>query len=100
MIGNFVALIANLHHIARRHDNYIFLRNSHGFGQSLLRHQVAVLAVYRNCVFRTYQGIHQLDFFLAGMSRYVGILENHLSSLHGKLIDYLGHCLFITRNRC
>ena len=46
-----------------------------------------------------YQRIDQFDLFLAGMSGYMGILENHLRTLHGQFIDHLGHCLLIARNR-
>ena len=48
---------------------------------------MAVLAVYRNGVFRFYQGVDQFDFLLAGMSGYMCILENNLGTFHGKLID-------------
>ena len=41
----------------------------------------------RDCIFRFYQRIDQLDFFLAGMSGNMDILENNLRTLHGKLID-------------
>ena len=32
------------------------------------------------------------------MSGYMRILEYHLGSFHGQLVDHLGHCLLISRN--
>ena len=45
------------------------------------------------------QGIDQLDFFLAGMSGNMDILEDNLGTFHGKLIDNLGYSLLISWNR-
>ena len=60
---------------------------------------MAEFAVDRNCIFGMHQRIDQLDLFLAGMTGYMHILEDHLCSLHGQLIDNLGNCFFISRNR-
>ena len=60
---------------------------------------MSVFTMNRDCIFRFYQRIDQLDFFLAGMSGNMDILEDNLCSLHGKLIDNLGHRFLISRNR-
>ena len=65
----------------------------------LLRCQMTIFSMDRDRIFRFDQGIDQLDLLLAGMSGYVGILEDNLRTLHGELVDNLGYCLLISRNR-
>ena len=65
----------------------------------LLRSQMTVFTMYRNCIFRLHKGVDQLDFLLAGMSGYMCILENNLGTFHRKLVDNLGYSLLITWNR-
>ena len=48
---------------------------------------VAVLTVNRDRIFRMHQRIDQLDLLLAGMAGNMDILENHVGSLHGQLVD-------------
>ncbi len=61
--------------------------------------QMTVFTMDRNCIFRFYKGVDQLNLLLAGMSGYMDILENNLCTLHGQFVDNLGNCLFISGNR-
>ena len=65
----------------------------------LLCGQMTVFTMYRDRIFRFDQGIDQFDFFLAGMSGNMDILEDNLCTLHGKFVDNLGYCLLISRDR-
>ena len=53
----------------------------------------------RNCVLRLNQGVNKLDVLLAGMSRYMNILENNLRAFFIQLIDDIGDRLLISGNR-
>ena len=55
--------------------------------------KMTVLAVNRNGVFRFYKGIDQLQFLLTGMSRYMGVLEDHFCAFRGQLVDDSGNGL-------
>ena len=55
--------------------------------------------MHRNGILRFYQGVDQFDLFLTGMTGYMYVLENNVCTLHGKLIDNTGNCLFISRDR-
>lgn len=43
--------------------------------------------MYRNGVFRFYQGVDQFDFLLAGMSGYVNVLEYDVGTLCRQFVD-------------
>lgn len=60
---------------------------------------MTVLSMYRNGILRFYQGVDQFDLFLTGMTGYMYVLENNVCTLHGKLIDNTGNCLFISRDQ-
>ena len=60
---------------------------------------MAVLAVYRNGVFRFYQGVDQFDFLLAGMSGYVNVLEYNVCALCGQFVDDVRNGFLISRDR-
>ena len=55
--------------------------------EMFLRCQMTELSMDRNRIFRVYQRINQLDFFLAGMSGYVRVLENNFRAFSGKVVD-------------
>ena len=98
MVDDLGALLADLQHIARMEHHDVFLGDPQGFCQFLLGHPVAEFTMDGDGIFGMHQGIDQLDLLLAGMARYMGILGDHLRSLHGKLVDDPCHCLFISRN--
>ena len=72
--------IADFKYISRVQDKDILLWNSQVLGKSRIGFPVAVLAMDRDRVFGLYQGIDQFQFFLAGMSGYMGILEDDVCS--------------------
>ena len=68
-------------------------------GDGRLGFQMAVLSVHRNRIFGMHKRIDQLDLLLAGMSRHMSILEDHIGALGGQLVDNLRHRFLIARNR-
>ena len=60
---------------------------------------MTVLAMYRNRILRMYQRIDQLDLLLTCMSGNMYILKNNIRTLHIKLVNDLGNCFLIARNR-
>ena len=81
LVHNLGLFIADFKHIARVQDKDVLLWNSQILGKSRVGLPVAVLAMDRDRILRLYQGIDQFQFFLAGMSRYMGILEDDICSL-------------------
>ena len=55
--------------------------------------------MYRNGVFRFYQGVDQFDFLLAGMSGYVNVLEYDVGTLCRQFVDDVRNGFFISRDR-
>ena len=92
-------LAVKLQNISGCKDKDILFGDSKFLNYIFLCGQMSVFTMNRDCIFRFYQRIDQLDFFLAGMSRNMDILENNLRTLHGKLIDNLGYRFLISRNR-
>ena len=92
-------VLLQLQHIARLQDHYVFLRYPHLLGNIALSQQMLVFTMHRNGIFRFHKRIDKLYFFLAGMSRYVGVLNDNLRSLKGQLIDHLGDGFLISRYR-
>ena len=54
--------------------------------------------MYRDRVFRFYQGVDQLDFLLAGMSGYVNVLEYDVGTLCRQFVDDVRNGFFISRD--
>ena len=92
-------LAVKLQNISGCKDKDILFGDSKFLNHIFLCGQMSVFTMNRDCIFRFYQRIDQLDFFLAGMSGNMDILENNLRTLHGKLIDNLGYRFLISRNR-
>ena len=97
--GNCCTVCIQLQNITGSKDKDILFRNTKIFYDMFLCSQMSVFTMNRNRIFWSYQRIDQFDFFLAGMSGYVNILENNLCTLHGQLIDNLGNGFLISRNR-
>ena len=70
-----------------------------GSCDTLLCLQMLVLTMYRNRILRLHERINQLYLFLAGMSRYMNILENYICSLAVELVNDIRYILLISRNR-
>ena len=92
-------LAVKLQNISGCKDKDILFGDSKFLNYIFLCGQMSVFTMNRDCIFRFYQRIDQLDFFLAGMSGYVCILENNLGTFHGKFVDNLGYGFLITRDR-
>ena len=99
MAGNFRFLLIQLQHISGMKDENVVLRNAQGRGNIRLGFHMTVLSVNRDRIFRMHQRIDQLDLLLAGMAGNMNILENHVGSHHGQLVDDLGNSFLVARNR-
>ena len=93
------AVLIHFQNISRCKNKNVFFWDSKLLGNMFLSSQMTVFSMNRNRVFRTDQGIDQFNLFLAGMSRYMSILENNFCALHIQLVDHFGNCFFISRNR-
>ena len=74
--GNCCTVCIQLQNITGSKDKDILFRNTKIFYDMFLCSQMSVFTMNRNRIFWSYQRIDQFDFFLAGMSGYVNILEN------------------------
>ena len=83
----------------RDRDEDIVLTDAQTFCNLGLCLQMLVFTMHGYCVLRMDQGIDQLDLFLAGMSGYMSILENNICPLLEELVDHMGNCFFISRDR-
>ena len=80
-------------------DKNIVFGDPKGCRNICLGFHMTKFAVNRDRIFGMHQRIDQFDLFLAGMTGYMHILEDHLGSHHGQLIDDPGNCFLISRNR-
>lgn len=74
-------LLADFQYIAGGQDENIVLADAKVLCDLRLCFQMLVFTMDRNCILRMDQGIDQFDLFLAGMSGYMGILENNICAL-------------------
>ena len=79
--GNFRLFLADFQYISGREDENIVLADTKALCNLRLCFQMLVFTMDRNCILRMDQGIDQFDLFLAGMSGYMGILENNICAL-------------------
>ena len=93
------AVFIHLQNIPGCQDKDIFFRDPKILYNMLLRCQMTIFSMDRDRISRFDKGIDQFDLFLAGMSGNVDILEDNLRTLHGELVDNLGYCLLISRDR-
>ena len=98
MAGHLGRLLIQLQNIPCLQDKDMIVIESQIPGDPRLTLQMTVFAVNRNGILRLHQRVDQLDLFLAGMAGYMCILEDHVRSLHGQLVNHLGNCFFIARN--
>ena len=91
-------LAVHFQHVAGGHHKDILLGNPQLADQTVMGQTVMVFAVNRNGISGMYQRIEQLDLLLAGMSRYMGVLVNHVRPTLRQLVNDLSHGLFIAGN--
>ena len=98
-IYHICAFIIQFQYISgRKHKNILF-RDTKLFCNSGLGDTVFVFSMDRDGIFRANQRIDQFHLFLAGMTGYMGIVENNLCALNIQVIDNSGNSFFISRNR-
>ena len=68
LIYNLSVIIAQFKYFTGLHNKYILLRNSKALRNTCVCFQMAIFTMHRNRIFRFYERIDQLQFFLTGMS--------------------------------
>ncbi len=89
MIYDFSLLFGQFQYISGRKDKNPLLWRTKTFRQFCMPDQMPVFSMYRNYIVWLGQRMDQLDFLLAGMTRHMSILENHVCSLHRQFVDNL-----------
>ena len=81
------AVLIEFHDITGIHEEDVLFRDAEALCYFCVCFQMTVFAVYRDRVFRFYQGVDQFDFLLACMSGYVNVLEYDVGTLCRQFVD-------------